>query len=207
MNFWGHLLTVVNHRRLVRQGCFRIGLYRQGLMHDLSKFSPTEFIPSVKYFQGTRSPNNAQREEEGYSSSWLHHKGRNKHHYEYWIDYTTRGTPDAINGMLPAPMPIKYIAEMLMDRIAASKVYSKDAYTDGSPLEYYKLGMEPAPLHIKTKSFLELMLNMLAIKGEEFTFDFVKNELLPKQIEFDNKDNVDKCIDFCQLWMKKIVDK
>ena len=71
----GHLKTVSRHRYLVMKGCFRVGLYRQGLLHDLSKFSPTEFMVGARYWQGTRSPNNAEREEKGYSASWLHHKG------------------------------------------------------------------------------------------------------------------------------------
>lgn len=88
--FMGHLKTVSRHRYLVMKGCFRVGLYRQGLLHDLSKFSPTEFMVGARYWQGTRSPNNAEREEKGYSASWLHHKGRNRHHFEYWVDYNLR---------------------------------------------------------------------------------------------------------------------
>ena len=71
---WRHLRTIQHHRRLVRQHCFQIGLYRQGLMHDLSKYSPVEFRVGAKYFQGTQSPNNIERREKGYSSAWLHHK-------------------------------------------------------------------------------------------------------------------------------------
>ena len=134
VNLWGHLKTVNRHRALVRKYCFRLGLYWQGLTHDLSKYSPSEFLVGAKYYQGTRSPNNAEREDIGYSSAWLHHKGRNKHHYEYWIDYSLHAEP---GGMLPCPMPKKYIAEMIMDRIAACKTYQGDNYTDRSPLEYY----------------------------------------------------------------------
>lgn len=206
MSFFQHLKTVNKHRRLVRKGCFAVGLYKQGLMHDLSKYSPVEFIAGAKYYQGTRSPNNAQREIEGYSASWLHHKGRNKHHYEYWIDYTSRKVPEAVCGMLPAPMPVKYIVEMLMDRIAASKVYKGEEYTISSPIEYYRQGMEPAPLHIKTKSFLELFLYMLSVNGEEFTFSFVKKEVLPRYKEFDDINNIQICIDFCDKWNKINID-
>ena len=81
-----HVLLVTRHRFLVTVGFFRMGLYRQGLIHDLSKFSFDEFWSSVKYYQGSRSPLNAQREDVGYSEAWLHHKGRNKHHCEYWFD-------------------------------------------------------------------------------------------------------------------------
>ena len=87
MNIWKHFCTINHHKILVMRGCFQVGLIRQGLLHDLSKYSPTEFIVGCKYYQGNMSPNNAEREAVGYSSAWLHHKGRNKHHLEYWIDY------------------------------------------------------------------------------------------------------------------------
>ena len=118
MDFWRHLKTVQRHRRLVRQHCFRLGLYWQGLTHDLSKFSPVEFWAGVKYFQGDRSPNDAQRRDKGYSASWMHHKGRNRHHFEYWTDYGVSG-----EGIIGVEMPKKYVAEMFCDRLAASKVY------------------------------------------------------------------------------------
>lgn len=88
-NFWGHLRTILHHKNLVRHYCFRAGLYKQGIMHDWSKYSPVEFINSVRNFQGgKKSPNFGEKATKGYSSSWLHHKGRNRHHFEYWIDFT-----------------------------------------------------------------------------------------------------------------------
>ena len=86
MKAWQHFKTITKHRWLVLKGCFRVGLYAQGLTHDLSKYSPTEFRMGAKYYQGTRSPNAAEREDKGYSEAWMHHKGRNRHHYEYWTD-------------------------------------------------------------------------------------------------------------------------
>ena len=80
MKPWQHFKTITHHRLLVMLGCFRVGLYRQGLTHDLSKYSPAEFWQGAKYYQGTRSPNTAEREENGYSLAWMHHKGRNRHH-------------------------------------------------------------------------------------------------------------------------------
>lgn len=194
MKAWQHFKTITHHRRLVRQGCFKIGLYWQGLTHDLSKYSPEEFLVGAKYYQGDRSPNNAEREALGYSSAWLHHKGRNKHHYEYWIDYSMHA-----GGMIPCPMPDKYIAEMMMDRIAACKTYQGKAYTDKSPLEYYLKGHDPAPLHEYTKRNLEFLLHMLAEKGEDETFDYIKNVFLKKKdqknkscISYDRMEEVNK---------------
>lgn len=172
---WNHFKTITYHRLLVMQRCFRVGLYVQGLMHDLSKYSPSEFIVGAKYWQGDRSPNNAEREHIGYSSAWLHHKGRNKHHYEYWIDYSSK---EIVGGMAPAPMPTKYVIEMFMDRVAACKVYHKDAYTDKDPLLYYESSKTPPPLHPRTKKQLEFLLHMLADYGEDKTFRYIKMRIL-----------------------------
>ena len=127
-----HFGTITKHKFLVMKECFRVGLYRQGLLHDLSKYGWTEFRVGCRYYQGNRSPNNAEREDRGYSSAWLHHKGRNKHHYEYWIDYSLDGT-GLLTGM---EMPVRYVVEMFLDRIAASKVYKGNRYKDNDPLEY-----------------------------------------------------------------------
>lgn len=158
--------------------CFKVGLYRQGLLHDLSKYSPTEFLVGCRYYQGNRSPNNAEREATGYSKAWLHHKGRNKHHYEYWIDYSTK---EIKGGMAPAPMPKKYVVEMLMDRIAACKIYNGKSYTTKDPLIYYSKGKEHAPIHPDTKKLLEELLNMLAEKGEEETVSYIRKAILKKK--------------------------
>ena len=177
MNAWKHFKTITHHKYLVMKGCFKVGLYKQGILHDMSKYSPSEFWVGIKYYQGNRSPNNAEREAIGYSSAWLHHKGRNKHHYEYWIDYSIK---ELSGGMAPAPMPNKYLGEMLMDRIAACKVYNGKKYTNASPWEYYSVGKEKAPIHPETKAALEKLLYMLAKNGEEATFAYIKKELLRK---------------------------
>ena len=166
-------------RRLVRKYCFKLGLYRQGMMHDLSKYSPSEFIPGVKYYQdGHRSPNNAQREDEGVSKAWLHHKGRNKHHFEYWIDYDVDGNSTILAGM---KMPVKYVAEMFCDRVAASRIYNKDNYKDSDPLDYYIKGLGHYIMHPETDELLHNLLKMLADKGEEYTFAYIKANVLKKK--------------------------
>ena len=116
-----HLRTINHHKLLVMKGCFKVGLYRQGLMHDLSKYTPSEFLVGCKYYQGNRSPNNAEREATGVSSAWLHHKGRNKHHYEYWIDYSLNKE----EGIVGMRMPTRYVVEMFVDRVSASRLIRK----------------------------------------------------------------------------------
>lgn len=174
MNILGHLRTVNEHRRLVRQGCFAVGLYAQGLLHDLSKYSPAEFLIGAKYYQGYRSPNNAEREIKGYSSAWLHHQGRSKHHYEYWVDYAAS---EGI-GMRPIKMPERYLVEMVMDRIAASKTYNKGHYTDDLPLAYFLKGKPVIKMHEDTKRELEFLLQKLADEGEEATYSYIRKNIL-----------------------------
>ncbi len=173
MKFFQHLKTVNRHRRLVRQGCFRVGLYWQGLTHDLSKFSPTEFLVGARLWQGTRSPNAAEREEKGYSEAWMHHKGRNRHHYEYWTDMSP-----VTRCYEPVPMPRKYLVEMVMDRRAACMTYQGSAYTDGSALAYFMKSRERELMHGQTRRELEFLLTMLREKGEKETFSYLKNHVL-----------------------------
>ena len=166
MKAWQHFKTITTHKMWVMRYCFKIGLYWQGLTHDLSKYSPTEFLVGMKYYQGDRSPNNAEREDTGMSKSWMHHKGRNKHHFEYWIDYGIN-CDTIIKGV---PMPRRYVAEMIMDRISASRVYLGDAYTDQASYQYLKKGIGHLWfVHPETLSQLEFLLRMLSERGEDDT--------------------------------------
>ena len=173
MQAWKHFKTITHHKYLVMQGCFRVGLYWQGLVHDLSKYSPTEFGIGMRYYQGTRSPNAAERDEKGYSEAWMHHKGRNRHHYEYWTDLNV-----ATGSYESVPMPRKYLVEMIMDRIAACKTYQGKAYTPGSALAYFERSMERNLMHPELKRQLHYLLAMLKEEGEEKTFCYLKNSVL-----------------------------
>lgn len=166
---FGHLKTVTEHRNAVIKHCFKAGIGFQGLRHDLSKFSPTEFIPGARYYTGKRSPNEGERLEKGYSSAWLHHKGRNRHHFEYWLDYNTQ-----TKRVEPVKMPVKYVAEMFCDRVAASKIYNKDSYNDSMPIEYFLRSKGRRVIHPETSDLIESLLVMLSEKGEEETFAYLK---------------------------------
>ena len=175
-----HFNTITKHRRIVRRYCFKAGLYRQGLTHDLSKYSPTEFLVGAKYYKGIYSPNNAERVDLGVSTSWLHHKGRNKHHYEYWIDYPAN--PREGKGLTGTLMPRRYVAEMIFDRVAACQVYKGEEYTDASPLEYFLRSKDFSwYIHPVTKKELEFLLRMWAKMGEEKTIAYIKDVFLKKK--------------------------
>ncbi len=173
-NVWKHFITITRHRLLVRKHCFKVGLYWQGLTHDLSKYSPSEFRVGVRYYQGNRSPNTAQRELLGYSTAWMHHKGRNRHHFEYWTDINL-----ATRHYEPVDMPTKYFVEMVMDRIAACKVYKGKDYQDGDALQYLNRSKgDKNNMHPETRRKLETVLGILAEHGEAEMFRFVRQTVL-----------------------------
>ncbi|MEG0307787.1 MAG: DUF5662 family protein [Clostridium sp.] len=174
MNIIDHFRTITKHKLLVMKYCFKVGLYKQGLLHDMSKYTWVEFSAGIKYYRGTISPNGVQKQVEGLSKAWLHHKGRNKHHLEYWIDYGLK----IEDGMVGMKMPTKYVIEMFVDRMAASINYEKEKYTDKSPLIYYERGKNYCILHQETRKTLEKLLNMLANEGEDITINYIKNNVL-----------------------------
>jgi hypothetical protein len=132
---------------------------------------PQEFLMGVKYYQGTRSPNDAEREAKGVTTAWLHHKGRNKHHLEYWIDYSANRE---VKGMIGMKMPDNYIVEMFCDRVAASKIYQGEKYTDRSALDYYLQGRSKTMLHPYSAAKLEILLTKLAEEGEDKAFAYAR---------------------------------
>ena len=175
MKSWQHFKTITHHRFVVMAGCFRIGLYWQGLTHDLSKYSPIEFMVGAKYYQGDHSPNDEERRQKGFSSAWLHHKGRNRHHFEYWTDYNIK-----TRCVEPVKMPLKFVIEMFCDRVAASKIYNGDKYKDSDSLEYYNRIRGKKRMHENTENILRELLEMLSEQGEEKTFAYIR-ELLRKE--------------------------
>lgn len=173
-----HYKTIHHHKMLVMQNCFCCGLYWQGLTHDLSKLSPVEFWAGAKYWQGICSPNNAQRQKEGYSAAWLHHKGRNKHHLEYWIDYS----PEGDHQLAGIRMPEKYVAEMFCDRIAACRVYQGEKYTDASAYDYFHRTKGHLWINEETAALLDRWLLLLKEQGEDATLRQIRRELRASQV-------------------------
>lgn len=167
MHAFRHFITITRHRHAVMRHCFKCGLIWRGLVHDLSKYSPAEFWPGAKYYQGNRSPQSREREIFGYSAAWLHHKGRNKHHFEYWTDFGD-------GKRVFVDMPPEYFAEMVCDRVAACKIYLKEKYTDRSALEYFENRTDQQGMNEKTCERLRFYLTMLAEQGEGATFRALK---------------------------------
>lgn len=171
-----HFIVITRHRHRVIEHAAKCGILWQGLRHDLSKYSPTEFIPGAKYFQGQRSPNEEERRQNGHSTAWMHHQGRNKHHFEYWHDYNMQTHKHEC-----VKMPYKYVAEMFCDRVAASKIYQGENYTDRHPIEYFTRAKATRVIHPETSDEIEELLLMLAEKGEKETFKYIKQQLKKKK--------------------------
>lgn len=182
-NFFGHLNTVLTHKKTVLYHAIRIGIPYRGFMHDMSKFSPAEFIPCVKHYtDGKRSPNEHERSINGYSKAWMHHKGRNKHHFEYWTDYNP-----VFRKVAPVKMEYEYVLEMFCDRVAASKVYQGKNYTDNHPIEYFMRGKPNRMIHQETSDAIESLLTMLSRKGEKFTLSYIKKHRRELEEEYNSK--------------------
>lgn len=173
INALRHFKTINAHKLEVMKNCFRVGLYKQGLLHDLSKYSWEEFKTGVRFYRGNLSPNSAERLETGVSPAWLHHKGRNKHHYEYWCDYKLEDSRQ----LTGCRMPYRYVAEMFCDRVAASKIYKGREYTDSSPWEYF-LNTKDSPLiHPVTNAEITELLMLLRDEGEDRAFSYLREQV------------------------------
>lgn len=164
-----HFRTITRHRHMVIKHCFKVGILWQGLRHDLSKYSPTEFFEGAKYYLGYKSPTEAARAANGYSRAWLHHKGRNRHHFEYWVDYNPKTRRQE-----PVKMPLRYVKEMFCDRVAAGKIYLGDRFTKDNPIDYFMNGNAKNNMHPDTAKLLEKWLRMYQTEGEEATLAHIK---------------------------------
>ena len=160
---WAHFKTICKHKLVVYKECKACGITWQGVIHDLSKFSPVEFSASAKHFQGTRSPIEIEKEQEGYSKAWLHHKGVNKHHWEWWTDFSPNGE------IIANKIPSQYVIEMVCDWIGAGMVYNKEKWTQSEPLNYYLKVRKGRYFHPETERLLVYLLELIKDEGlEEF---------------------------------------
>lgn len=158
-----HFKTVCRHKAIVLRECWACGIGWQGITHDLSKFTPTEFFSSARYFQGNKSPIEAEKAAKGYSAAWMHHKGHNPHHWEYWIDYNDQGQ------IVMSVIPYKYVVEMVCDWVGAGMVYNKDKWTPSDPIDYYYKVRQGRHIHPKTEELIIKFLKCIRDDGlDEF---------------------------------------
>lgn len=173
--YLGHLKTIIKHKIEVGKVCFKFGLYKQGLIHDLSKFSLVEFGPSARYFQGGSSPIDAEKREKGYSAAWLHHKSKNKHHQWYWMDWDSKQNPT------PCRIPRQYVYEMIADWIGAGKVYGQNAgkkWSQSEPYNYYKSHNRQSASDFPIWNFAtQAMIDWILVDLKEYGFGYVADRI------------------------------
>lgn len=187
-NIFKHFKTISRHKYYVGKYCFEFGLYWQGITHDLSKFSSTEFWNSVKYYQGKRSPIDAEKEEKGYSEAWLHHKARNKHHPWYWMDWDNKQRP------VPQRIPRQYVYEMIADWIGAGIVYGSNSGQEWSwsePYEYYKAHNRESASNFPIWEFAtKAMIDYILVDLKEYGINYVADRIKRDYYGYRFYDNV-----------------
>ena len=152
-----HFNLVNRHRFKVFKLCCKAGIPFRGLIHDLSKYSPVEFFESAKYYNGKNSPIHNCKKDIGYSNAWLHHKGRNKHHQEYWYDYAAPTKTPII--------PYKYTVELICDNLAAGMTYQGKNWTIEHQLEYYLKTKKNKLVNEKIDKILMEVYEEIALNG------------------------------------------
>lgn len=154
-----HLYKILKHKSYVFYYCCRFHLPIRGFFHDSSKFSPKEFLENINYYTNDKSPIVKCREEKGYSNAWLHHKGRNPHHWEYWVDIS-------VNPYLLPLIPYKYQIEMLCDYLAAGRAYNKN-WTPQSELDWWKNHKTKILMNSSNIAFIDNYL-LLLVKFDDY---------------------------------------
>ncbi len=193
INIFKHFKLVAKHKYWVFRLSIKVGIPFRGLIHDLSKYSITEFGESVKYYNGEKSPISVCKEKNGYSKAWLHHKGRNKHHLEYWVDLTA---PD------PAPIiPYKYIAEMICDKMAAGIVYNGKNWSNSSEYEYWQIERKKEIMNPKVQNFFDEVFLEVKEKGIEKTL--IKENIKSLYEKYCINDKTEYRYEFHGEWIKE----
>ena len=146
--YWAHFKTITKHKWEVGKVCFKIGLYWQGICHDLSKYSPTEFMSSARHFQGNRSPIDAEKEDIGYSIAWQHHKGHNPHHWEYWIDNIE-------------PKEVEQLGTFIPNSKINDDIHNSNSWYGKQTFKSYNYVSQPTAIKIPYKYVLEMICDWI----------------------------------------------
>lgn len=156
-NIVKHFMVITKHKWVVFKLCCKVGQPWRGLVHDLSKYSPTEFWEGVKYFNGKHSPISDCKKDIGYSNAWLHHRGRNKHHTDYWVDLNSPNKTPII--------PYKYVAEMICDKLAAGIIYKGKEWTKEYELKYWTYERDKTLVNEQVDKMITEVLTLVSENG------------------------------------------
>ena len=154
-----YLWYLLRHKWYVFVECCKMGMPIMGILHDWSKFRPSEFIPYAKHFFGPGRSIHTGRNKQGYykptntgdpafDRAWFWHAKRNKHHWQYWC------VPEAGQEAIPQDIPLKYIKEMVCDWHGAAKAQNSQSTVE----EWYKANKNKMIMSIRTRETLESFL-------------------------------------------------
>jgi hypothetical protein len=175
-NLFHHLRTVQTHRKWVRHYCFLAGIPWRGIKHDLSKYSPVEFFESAHYWNGTSSPINEAKKQQGISYGWMHHKGRNTHHYEYWMD-------NFDDGGIARLMPQNDFVELVCDYLGAARAYQGNNFTYSNEYKWWIEKRKKCAMNGKNKVMLDIIFSDLEIAENPMLAGLTRKEIkTPEQL-------------------------
>lgn len=168
-----YAFKVIVHKLCVGWFCFKAGLYWRGIVHDMSKFHPKEFLENIKFYDPLQSPVNLAKKEYGWSPAWQHHKGMNSHHHEYWID-------DIDHGVKLIRMPFEDALELVCDGLGASIAYNwKIEGLYQNEWNWWKSNaMKKARMHPHTRAFIHSMFKAMheSNSSEGLSYELAKHE-------------------------------
>ena len=170
---WRYFKKIVKHKYYVGRECAKCGLFWQGLIHDNSKFSLAEFVPSALYWEQSnedRDPIKTAEIKYRYSLAWQHHKGHNPHHWEYWMDYGKKGRGTAMK------IPYNYAIEMICDWVGASIAYGDGEWSSERFYHYYLKNQENRRFHKDTAILIERLVTDICNYGLDDFHGAVKDK-------------------------------
>ena len=148
---WNYLKYVLRHKYFVIKALQKLDFpVIYGLMHDMSKFKPSEWFPYAACFY---KPNGDKQydETEAFNQAWNYHQKSNKHHWQYWFITMDRGESKALQ------MPQRYIKEMIADWLGAGKAI----HGKWEVKEWYQKNKDNMVLHPNTRNIVEYYLKSL----------------------------------------------
>ena len=174
---WDYFKTILRHKKYVFIECAKCGIFWQGVKHDLSKFSKEEFEASAMFYANGKYGEKTDEIKRAYSQAWLHHKGVNPHHWEWWIDFGKRGE------IVVNKIPYKYVVEMVCDWVGAGRVYEKEEWKQDAPLNYYNKVRDGRYFDPDTEVLIMRFLTCIKDKGLDEFHKMAKNKTIKKSYE------------------------
>lgn len=146
--YFRYLCYVLRHKWYVFLESCKLGIPLRGILHDLSKFKPSQWFPYVNYFCASDAAK--PKAKEAFEYACLEHYHLNPHHWQYWILRKDNGETKIL------PMSDQYRREMLADWRGAGR--AKNGYNDSR--EWYLKNKDKMLLHQETRDWVEKQLNV-----------------------------------------------